>query len=153
MLFDCVISWLYMCVLQLTLGKLIYANFPQFFTFSMWSVRTASLCIQTGVDQTAGRYSCTSERARLRRLNGQVRRPDAHEMSACFRGNAHPNGVNKPSGRGPTGSINPLATALSPYPTKKSLFWLLVSDFLWVFGIILPFLVFLCITLSFQLFY
>jgi hypothetical protein len=77
-----------MCVLQLTLGKLISANFPQFFAFSVWSVRT-------GVDQTAERYSCTSGRTQLRRPDGKVRRPDAYDLSACFRGSACPDGVNE----------------------------------------------------------
>jgi hypothetical protein len=90
-----------MCVLQLTLGKLISANFPQIFAFSVWSVWTASLYIRTRVDQTARHYSCTSESARLRRQDRKVRRPDARDLFACFRGSVRPDGVKKPSGQGP----------------------------------------------------
>jgi hypothetical protein len=146
MLFDCVISWLYMCVMQLTLGKLIFANFPQFSTFLEWSVRMASLCIWMGVDQTVGR-------AQLRRPNGKVRHPDMRDLSACFQGNASPDGVNKLSGRGPHRLYKFLGRRIFTLPHQKSLCWLLVSDFSRVFGIISPFFVFLCINLSFQVFF
>jgi hypothetical protein len=47
-----------MCVLQLR--KIDFCK------FSVWSVRTASLCVRTGVDQTAEWYSYTSGRVRVK---------------------------------------------------------------------------------------
>jgi hypothetical protein len=135
-----------MCVLQLTLGKLNSANFPQFSAFLVWRVRT-------GVDQMVGRYSCPSERARLRRPDGKVKRPDARDLFACFRCSARLDNVNKPSGPGPHRLYKSLGRRIFTLPHQKSLFWLLVSDFSRVFGIISPFLVFLCINLSFQVFF
>jgi hypothetical protein len=41
LLFDCLISYLYMRVLKLSLGKNYFSpNFSLFFSFSVWSVRT-----------------------------------------------------------------------------------------------------------------
>jgi hypothetical protein len=83
-----------MCVLQLTLGKLISANVS--LVFWIFSVE---------------------------RPDGLSLRSDGCRSDVRMVLMSHQDGD-------PTGSINPLATALSPYPTKKSLFWLLVSDFL-----------------------
>jgi len=137
MLFDCVISWLYMCVLHLTLGKLFSAIVPQFSAFSMQSIRTASLCVRRGVAQTAGWYSCTSRRSRLRRLDGKVRHSDAHDLSVCFRGSTGPDGVNKPSGRGHHRLYkSPWPPHFHPTPPKISLLafseWFLTSFWLYL---------------------
>jgi hypothetical protein len=40
MLFDCFISWLYMRVLKLFLGKIFFCKLSSSFRFSVWSVRT-----------------------------------------------------------------------------------------------------------------
>jgi hypothetical protein len=73
--------------------------------------------------------------------------PHVYE-AACVRTRliSHPDGD-------PTGSIKAPGRRIFTLPHQKSLFWLLVSDFSLVFGIFSPFLVFLCITLSSQVFF
>jgi hypothetical protein len=82
----------------------------------------ASLCVPTGVDQTAGRDSCTSGCTRLRRSDGKVRRPNTLDLSSCFQGSARPDAVNKPSGWGPHRIYkSPWPPHFHPTPPKISL--------------------------------
>jgi len=74
-------------------------------------------------------------------------------MSAYFCGSARPNGVNDLSGRGPHRLYIYPGRRTFTLPHQKVFFWPLVNDFLQDFGIILPFLVFLCINLTFQVFF
>jgi len=60
--------------------------------------------------------------------------------------------ISRPDGD-TTGSIKAPGRRIFTLPHQKSLFWLLVSDFSRVFGFISPFLVILCINLSFQVFF
>jgi hypothetical protein len=53
----------------------------------------------------------------------------------------------------PTGSIKAPSRHISPYPHQDLSFWHFVSNFLLAFGFIWPLLVFLCITLTFQVFF
>jgi len=79
------------------------------------------------------------------RPDDQDRRSDARNLSACFRGSARPNGINTPSGRGPTEAIYTPGHRLSTLPHQNLPFWHLVNEFLQAFGIILLLFVFLCI--------
>jgi hypothetical protein len=94
-----------------------------------------------------------SGRAWHQRPDGKVTRPDARDLSAYFRGSALPDGVNDPSGRGPHRLYIYPGRRTFSLPHQKVFFCPLVSNFLQAFGIILPFLVFLCITLTFQVFF
>jgi hypothetical protein len=138
MLFDCVINGLYMRVLKLTWEKLNSTNFSSIFYFSVWSVRTVLF---------------TSKRARHQRPDGKVTHPKARDLSVYFRGSACPDSVNDSSGQGHHRLYIYLGRRTFTLPLQEVFFWPLVSDFLQVFGIILPFLVFLCINLTFQLFF
>jgi hypothetical protein len=128
MLSNCVFSRLYMHVLKLTWEKLIFVNFPQFSVFQFeasgqvdfhspddifWSPDGRSLVVWT-----------VSSYIRMRAAtNGQtirINRPDARDLSTWFRGNARPDGINTPSGRGPRkGYIYPWSLFLLPTPPQS----------------------------------
>jgi hypothetical protein len=70
-------------------------------------------------------FQCeASGRARLQRPDGRVRRPDARDLSACFRGSAHPDDVNKPSGQGPHNLYKNRPSHFKSYPTQNLSFGL-----------------------------
>jgi hypothetical protein len=146
MLFDYVISGLYMRVLKLTWEKLNSAHFSSVFCFSVWRVRT-------GVDQSAGRLWSRLDARGTKWLDGKVTRLNACDLSAYFWGSALLDGINTPSGRGPDMLYIYPGRCISTLPHQKVIFWPLVSNVLRAFEIILLLLVFLCINLTFQVFF
>jgi hypothetical protein len=60
--------------------------------------------------------------------------------------------IHRPDGD-PTGTIKGPGRRISSLPHQKVSFWHLVSSFLRAFGFISPLLVFLCINLTFQVFF
>jgi len=126
-----------------------------FFSFLFFSVkRPDGLFWRLDGGSSVGRTVLfTSGRARHQWPDGKVTRPDARDLSAYFLGSAHPDGVNDPSGRGPHRLYIYPGHRTFTLTHQKVFFWPLVSDLLQVFGIILPFLVFLCINLTFQVFF
>jgi hypothetical protein len=101
--------------------------------FSFWSPDGRSLVVRTRA-ATNGRTVRTN-------------RPDAHDLSAWFRGSARPDGFNSQFGRGPhRGYVYP-GRLLSSLPHQNLTFWLLVSYFLSTFGFI-SFLLSFCTLLS-----
>jgi hypothetical protein len=84
MLFDCVISGLFMRVLKLTWKILISVNFPQFSIVSVWSIRTVSIGVRT--DKWSGRYSLGV------RMGMEPNRPDGTYLHPDGRGNHRADG-------------------------------------------------------------
>jgi hypothetical protein len=121
MLSDCVISGLYMRILKLTWEKIDFCEFSLvFWCFNVerpngyscppngWSlvVRTGSVYIRT--------HAAINDRSI------RITLPDAHDLSAWFRGSARPDGVNTPSGRGPhRGYIYPWSPPIHSTPPKS----------------------------------
>jgi hypothetical protein len=118
----------------------------------VWSVQTVSLGAWTGGFSLSWRFSFWSPDGRnlvVRIGSGYVRtrtttngrtvrtnRPEAHDLSAWFRGRTRPDDINSPSEQGlHRGYIYP-GRRLSSLPHQNLTFWLLMSYFLSVFGFI-----------------
>jgi hypothetical protein len=146
-------QWIIHACSETDLRKIKFYKF--FFIFLFFSVRHSdglSWCLDGG--SLVGRTVLfTFGRAWHQRPDGKVTRPDANDLFAYFRGNVRPDGVHDPSGRGPHRLYIYPGRRTFTLPHQKVFFWPLVNDFLQDFGIILPFLVFLCINLTFQVFF
>jgi len=91
MLSDCFIRGLYMRVLKLTLGKIIFCKFSFSFCFSVWSVQTVSPCVWTSATQMAGQSGYTFGRV---------------QPVSCLCGNARPDELMICPDGDPTGYIS-----------------------------------------------
>jgi hypothetical protein len=147
MLSNCVISWLYMCVLTLTWGNLISINFPQFFLVfqcgasgrsTLTSGRTSgpegtllesgrgwSPHVRTGPDGVRTRAVIIVRMVSLYR-------PDARNHSAPFWGSKRPDVINPPSERGPHSGYKNPARRIPFIPHKIWTFGCLRVICLWV---------------------
>lgn len=123
----------------------IFLNF--FFGVSVWSIRTVSLSVRTGMVQSLGRFifwspdrfealssgqvlSCVRTCAGIIVRTVTLYRLNARDQSAPFRGGARPDVSNTLSGRGPHSGYKKPRSPHSLHHTPLNLtFWLLVSFF------------------------
>jgi len=146
-------QWIIHACSETDLRKIKFCNF--FFSFLFFNVKRPDglSWLPNGGSSVSRTVLFTSGRAWHKRPDGKVTRPDSRNLSVYFRGSVRPNDVNDPSKRGLHRLYIYPGHRTFTLPHQKVFFWPLVSDLLQVFGIILPFLVFLRINLTFKVFF